>query len=99
MLKRMMMVGPPPRAVAAIVPLRAEIIEQVLVKVNGDIITQTRVREAAARRLQERPELAKLTPNSPQLAQAIAEVDARADSRSGRRAALAAARQGARAGR
>ena len=42
-------------AVAAVlaalaVPLRAEIIEQVLVKVNGDIITKTELESAADRR-------------------------------------------------
>jgi parvulin-like peptidyl-prolyl isomerase len=60
-------------AVAAIVPLRAEIIEQVLVKVNGDIITQTEFEKRQFTALQERPDLAKLSPNSPQFAQAIAE--------------------------
>ena len=59
--------------VAAIVPLRAEIIEQVLVKVNGDIITQSEFEKRQLTALQERPDLAKLTPGSPQFAQAIAE--------------------------
>ena len=62
-------------------PLRAEIIEQVLVKVNGDIITQSEFEKRQLTALQERPDLAKLTPSSPQFAQAVAEAAPRLISR------------------
>jgi parvulin-like peptidyl-prolyl isomerase len=58
---------------ALMVPLRAEIIEQVLVKVNGDIITLSDFEKRQLEALQQRPELAKLPPNSPQFAQAVAQ--------------------------
>lgn len=58
----------------AAVPLGAQIIEQVLVKVNGDILTKGdfELRQVAA--LRTRPELAQVTPESEALKQAIAEV-------------------------
>jgi peptidyl-prolyl cis-trans isomerase SurA len=60
--------------VCSIAPLRAEIIEQVLVKVNGEIITSSEFeRRQLAELIQTRPELAKLPPNSPQLAVAVSE--------------------------
>ena len=40
-------------------PLRAEIIEQVLVKVNGEIITKTEFEQRQVAELRKRPELAK----------------------------------------
>jgi parvulin-like peptidyl-prolyl isomerase len=55
----------------AIVPARAEILEQVLVMVNGDIITLTEFEQRQLAALQDQPELRQLPPNSPQLAQAI----------------------------
>ena len=65
-------------ALVAVLPVRAEIIEQVLVRVNGDIITLTdfEARQVAALKdlARERQELTKLSPNSPQFAQAVAEV-------------------------
>src|SRR5262249_55455241 len=60
-------------ATTAYVPLRAEILEQVLVKVNGDILTKTEFEQRQVQTLRDRPELANVTPNSPQLRQAIAE--------------------------
>ena len=60
-------------ALAAVPPLRAEIIEQILVKVNGEIITRSEFEKRQLAQLAARPELAKLGPNSPQLAQAVAE--------------------------
>jgi peptidyl-prolyl cis-trans isomerase SurA len=57
----------------AAVPLRAEIIEQILVKVNGEIITRSDFEKRQMEALKARPELAKLPPTSPQLAQAVAE--------------------------
>ena len=59
-------------ALAAVPPLRAEIIEQMLVKVNGEIITRSEFEKRQLAHWRE-PELAKLGPNSPQLAQAVAE--------------------------
>src|SRR5262245_2724065 len=65
-------------SLAAVLPVRAEIIEQVLVKVNGDIITLTdfEARQVSALRdlARDRPELTKMSQNSPQFAQAVAEV-------------------------
>ncbi len=58
----------------AAVPLRAEIIEQILVKVNGEIITLSDFERRQMAVLRERPELAKLPAGSPQIAQAVAEV-------------------------
>ena len=55
-------------------PLRAEIIEQILVKVNGEIITLSDFERRQMGALRERPELAKLPAGSPQIAQAVAEV-------------------------
>src|SRR5688572_1329929 len=54
-------------------PLRAEIIEQVLVKVNGDIITKTEFEARQVAALRNRPELANVTPASLELQKAIAE--------------------------
>jgi peptidyl-prolyl cis-trans isomerase SurA len=45
-------------ALAAAIPLRAEIVEQVLVKVNGDIITKTEFEARQVAELRSRPELA-----------------------------------------
>jgi peptidyl-prolyl cis-trans isomerase SurA len=61
-------------AAVAAAPARADIIEQVLVKVNGDIITKTEFEERQVAVLRQRPELANVTPDSPALRQAIAEV-------------------------
>jgi parvulin-like peptidyl-prolyl isomerase len=57
-----------------IAPVRAEIIEQVLVKVNGDIITKSEFELRQVAELRNRPELANVTPNSPELQKAIAQV-------------------------
>jgi peptidyl-prolyl cis-trans isomerase SurA len=58
----------------AIAPLRAEIIEQVLVKVNGDIISKSEFELRQVEELRNRPELANTNPNSPELQRAIAQV-------------------------
>jgi len=58
----------------ALAPLRAEIIEQVIVKVNGDIITKSEFELRQIAELRNRPELANVNPNSPELQRAIAEV-------------------------
>ena len=62
-------------ALAAVVPLGAEIFEQVLVKVNGEIITKTEFEQKQVAELRNRPELGNVSPNSPQLRNAIDHVD------------------------
>ena len=61
-------------ACVAVAPTGAEIIEQVLVNVNGDILTKTEFETRQVATLRNRPELANVTPDSPALRQAIAEV-------------------------
>src|ERR1041384_1846220 len=73
MLKRLTVPAVLALAALAIVPLRADVIEQVLVNVNGDILTKTEFEQRQVAELRNRPELANVTPNSPQLRQAIAE--------------------------
>jgi parvulin-like peptidyl-prolyl isomerase len=60
--------------VAGGVPVRAEILEEVLVKVNGDILTKTEFEQRQVSVLRNRPELADVNPNSLQLQSAIAEI-------------------------
>jgi parvulin-like peptidyl-prolyl isomerase len=59
---------------AVALPLGAEIIEQVLVNVNGDILTKTEFEQRQVAVLRNRPELANVTPDSPALRKAVAEV-------------------------
>ena len=59
---------------AVLVPVRAEILEQVLVKVNGDIISKTEFEQRQVSVLRQRPELANSTPDNAELRKAIAEV-------------------------
>src|SRR5690242_16173558 len=73
MLKRLMAVAGAVLALTA-VPMRAEILEQVLVKVNGDIITKTEFEQRQVQELRNRPNLANVSPTSPELQKAIAEV-------------------------
>ncbi|MBI4888104.1 MAG: peptidyl-prolyl cis-trans isomerase [Acidobacteria bacterium] len=61
-------------ALLGAVPLGAQIIEQVLVNVNGDILTKTEFEQRQVAVLRNRPELANVTPESPELKRAIAEV-------------------------
>lgn len=61
-------------AFLALAPVRAEIFEQVLVKVNGDIITKTEFEQRQVAELRNRPELGNVSPNSPELRKAIEEV-------------------------
>ena len=51
-----------------------EILEQVLVNVNGDILTKTDFEQRQVAVLRSRPELANVTPESPALVKAIAEI-------------------------
>lgn len=54
--------------------VRAEVIEQVLVRVNGEILTLTEFERRQLAELQSRAEeLGKLSPNDPKLARAVAE--------------------------
>jgi parvulin-like peptidyl-prolyl isomerase len=61
---------------ALVVPPRlgAEILEQVLVKVNGEIITKTDFEARQVAALRSRPELANVTPGSLELQRAVAEI-------------------------
>jgi len=59
---------------AAIASPRADIIEQVLVKVNGEIITKSEFEQRQVAELRTRPELGNVSPSSPQLRTAIAEI-------------------------
>jgi peptidyl-prolyl cis-trans isomerase SurA len=61
-------------ALVATIPIRAEIIEQVLVKVNGEIITKTEFEARQVAELRNRPELAKASPASLELQRAIAQI-------------------------
>ena len=61
-------------AVLASTPTGAEIIEQVLVNVNGDILTKTEFELRQIAVLRARPELGNVTPDSPELKKAIGEV-------------------------
>ena len=58
----------------AFAPVRAEIIEQVLVKVNGDILSKTEFETRQVSALRQRPDLANANENSPELRKAVAEV-------------------------
>jgi parvulin-like peptidyl-prolyl isomerase len=65
-------------AVLAVSPLRGqEVIEQVLVKVNGDIVTKTEFEARQVAALRTRPELATATENSDELRRAVSEVTPR----------------------
>src|SRR4051812_45859799 len=59
---------------AATISVRAEIVEQVLVKVNGEMISKTDFEARQVAELRNRPELAKAGPTSPELKKAIAEI-------------------------
>jgi parvulin-like peptidyl-prolyl isomerase len=52
----------------------AEILEQVLVKVNGDIVTKTEFEQRQVSMLRTRPEFANTSPSSLELQKAIAEI-------------------------
>ena len=68
-------------AVIASVPVGAQIIEQVLVNVNGDILTKTEFEQRQVSVLRTRPELANVTPESPELQKGDRRSDAAAHSR------------------
>ena len=58
MLKRLMLFTAVLLALVAYAPIRAEILEQVLVKVNGDIVTKTEFELRQVQALRNRPALA-----------------------------------------
>jgi peptidyl-prolyl cis-trans isomerase SurA len=60
-------------ALIASIPLRAEIIEQVLVKVNGDIVTKSDFEKMQVDFLRQRPDLQNVTSDNPELQKAVAE--------------------------
>jgi peptidyl-prolyl cis-trans isomerase SurA len=59
---------------AAVVPLRAQIIEQVLVRVNGEIVSKSDFEKRQISALRGRPEFANTNPSSLELQKAIAEL-------------------------
>ena len=61
-------------AALASTPAGAQIIEQVLVNVNGDILTKTEFERRQVEVLRTRPELGNVTPDSPELKTAIVEI-------------------------
>jgi peptidyl-prolyl cis-trans isomerase SurA len=74
MLKRLTLAGAVLLTISTIAPLRAEIIEQVVVKVNGDIITKTDFERKQVAELRNRPELGNASPDSIELQKAISEI-------------------------
>lgn len=75
MLKQIAVAGGVLLVLAGIAPLRAEILEQVLVKVNGDVLTKTDFeRRQVGALARSHPELANAGPNSPELQKAVAEL-------------------------
>jgi peptidyl-prolyl cis-trans isomerase SurA len=59
---------------AALGSATADIVEQVLVKVNGDIVTKTEFEQRQVQALRQRPEFANVSPDSAELRKAIAEI-------------------------
>lgn len=59
---------------AATAPLGAEILEQVLVKVNGDIVTKTEFEQRQVSALRSRPEFATRNPTEIELQQVVGEL-------------------------
>lgn len=74
MLKQIMILTVAATAFATAPRLGAEILEQVLVKVNGEIITKTEFEARQVSVLRNRPELADVTPGSLELQRAVAEI-------------------------
>ena len=72
-MKKLAIVASLLAALIASSPLRAEILEQVLVKVNGDIVTKGDFERLQVEFLRQRPDLQNVTPDSPELQKAVAE--------------------------
>jgi parvulin-like peptidyl-prolyl isomerase len=73
MMKKLAIVAALLAALIASSPLRAEILEQVLVKVNGDIVTKGDFERLQVEFLRQRPDLQNVNPDSPELQKAVAE--------------------------
>ncbi len=74
MLKRVAAAAVVLGALAVSPGVRAEILEQVLVKVNGEIITKTEFEARQVAELRNRPELANVSPASAELQKAVASI-------------------------
>jgi parvulin-like peptidyl-prolyl isomerase len=74
MLKRLTVTTVILGAVAISPGIHAEILEQVLVKVNGEIITKTEFEARQVAELRNRPELANSSPGGAELQKAVAEI-------------------------
>jgi peptidyl-prolyl cis-trans isomerase SurA len=61
-------------AVGCLSTVRAEILEQVLVRVNGEVVSKTEFEDRQLAALRNRPELANVTPASLELQKAVAEI-------------------------
>jgi peptidyl-prolyl cis-trans isomerase SurA len=72
MMKKFAVVAALLAALIASSPLRAEILEQVLVKVNGDIVTKGDFERVQVEFLRQRPDLQNVTADSPELQKAVA---------------------------
>jgi peptidyl-prolyl cis-trans isomerase SurA len=57
-----------------VAPLGAQVLEQVLVRVNGEVVTKTQFETRQVAELRQRPELANVTPGSLDLQRAVAEI-------------------------
>src|SRR5258705_2287826 len=73
MMKKFAIVAALLAALIASSPLRAEILEQVLVKVNGDIVTKGDFERLEVEFLRQRTDLQNVNPDSPELQKAVAE--------------------------
>jgi parvulin-like peptidyl-prolyl isomerase len=74
MINRRSVLALPLLALLTSAPAGAQILEQVLVNVNGDILTKTEFEQRQIAVLRTRPELANVTPESLELRKAIGEV-------------------------
>src|SRR5688572_1476696 len=74
MLKRLTVTTVALGVLAVSTGIHAEILEQVLVKVNGEIITKTEFEARQVAELRNRPELANASPASPELQKAVADI-------------------------
>src|SRR5215212_7081665 len=74
MIKRVAAAGGVLLALVTVAPLGAEILEQVLVKVNGDVLTKTEFERRQTSALSSRPEFAKGSASDPELRKAISEL-------------------------
>jgi parvulin-like peptidyl-prolyl isomerase len=71
MIKRVAAAGGILLALVTVAPLSGEILEQVLVKVNGDVVTKTEFERRQVSALQSRPEFAKISQSSLEFERAV----------------------------